>query len=832
MRVPLSWLKEFVPIDLDPRDAAGIRAFADELSMLGMNVEHVDAVDDELPGVVVARVVEIDAIPGADRIQKVVVDAGGAPTAVVCGAFNFDVGDYVPFATIGARLVGGVEIARKEMRGVASEGMICSGRELGLSSESSGIFVLFSPPKGREGPPVLPLGAPLVAYLGLEKDVVFDLDIEPNRPDALSMIGIARDVAAHRRVGFSVPPVGVEETGLQANRLVSISIAAPDACRRFVARVVTGVATLPAPRDVQRRLILSGMRPINAVVDASNYTMLERGQPTHPYDLDQLGGGGFRVRLAHEGERLVTLDGIERTLGSHRNRRGETKPVEDLLICDANDVAVGLAGIMGGATSEISDSTSNVVIESADFASAFVGATSLRQDLRSEASTRFWRGIDPAGLSPAASRVAQLIVDAHVEQGVAPPIVARGIADAVGLPRSSPSIYVRTNRVNDLLGTELDRGAIRSLLEPIGFSSGKAPKGLAVSAPSFRPDVGREVDVIEEIARHYGYEQIVPTIPRASRVGSLSSYQKDRRRVTLTLVDFGADEAWTRAIVDPERDVIDGEGLRPLKLVNPVVREESALRTNLLAGLLDALRRNVATRNASVRFFEVGKVFRYPGSDDGAPVEREHLGVLLARDGDDARTAIECLRVLEERLRIEAGQLHLKEGSPPPNPEDPVAFGMHPTRLSTLFGGAVGDEVIGVVGEVDPRVLEEFGVSGRRVGWLSVDLERFLTLGRRPERALPVSRFPSSDIDLSFAVPDDVSVERVEEVLRQASGEWFERIELVDVYRGKGLAERERSVSFRIRFSAIDRTLTDDDVAAARARCIAAVEAEVGAALR
>jgi phenylalanyl-tRNA synthetase beta chain len=830
VRVPLSWLKEFTPIDLDPRDSAGLRDFANELSMLGMYVEHIEPVDAELPGVVVARVVEIDAIPGADRIRKVVVDAGGAPATVVCGAFNFDVGDYVPYATVGARLAGGIEIGRKEMRGVASQGMICSGRELGLGTDASGIFVLFSPPKGREVPPMIPLGTQLVDYLGLETDVIFDLDIEPNRPDLLSMVGVARDLAAHRRIGFNVPPVGVDETGLQASRLVSIAIEAPDACRRFVARVITGVEAIPAPRDVQRRLILSGMRPINAVVDASNYTMLERGQPNHPYDLDRLGGGGFRVRFAHQGERLVTLDGVERILGVHRDRKGETKPVDDLVICDANDVAVGLAGIMGGASSEISDSTSNVVIESADFAQGFVGSTSLRQDLRSEASTRFWRGIDPAGLSPAASRVAQLVVAAHVEHGVAPPIVARGIADAVGSPRVAPSIYLRTSRVNDLLGTELDRGVIRSLLDPIGFSSGKAPKGLAVSSPSFRPDVTREVDVIEEIARHYGYERIVRSLPRAPRVGLLTAYQKDRRAVSRMLAAFGADETWTRAIVDPERDVIGGQGLRPLTLLNPVVREESALRTNLLAGLLEALRRNVATRNASVRFFEIGKVFRHPGSADGAPVEREHLGVLLARDGDDARTATECLRMLEAGLRIDDAQVHLKEGGPTPSPDDPVAFGMHPTRLSTVRTS--NGDVIGVVGEVDPGVLEEMGVPGRRVGWLSVDLERFLRLPRRPERARPVSRFPSSDIDLSFAVADDVAVERVGAVLRQAAGEWFERIDLVDVYRGRGVPDGKRSVTFRIRFSALDRTLTDDDVAAARARCIAAAEAEVGAVLR
>ena len=384
--------------------------------------------------------------------------------------------------------------------------------------------------------------------------------------------------------------------------------------------------------------------------------------------------------------------------------------------------------------------------------------------------------------------------------------------------------------MNDLLGTELDRRQVRSLLVPIGFSAGKAPKGLAVSVPSFRPDVGREVDVIEEIARHYGYERITPTLPRSRRVGLLTAYQKDRRNLTRLLVDFGAEDAWTSAIVDPQKDELGGEGLRPLTLVNPVVREESALRTTLLPGLLEALRRNVATRNASVRFFEIGKVFRYPQAAEGAPIEREHLGVLLGRDSDDARTAIECFRVLTTGLRIDPAEVHLDDAPPTPNAFDPVAYGMHPTRLSTVR--ATGGDVVAVVGEVDPDVLEQAGIAGRRVGWLSLDLERFLNLARRPDRVRPVSRFPSSDIDLSFAVADDVTIERIEEVLRRVAGEWCEWIELVDVYRGEGLGDGKRSVSFRIRFSAIDRTLTDDDVAAVRARCIAAAEVEVGAVLR
>ncbi|MFZ0059426.1 MAG: phenylalanine--tRNA ligase subunit beta, partial [Acidimicrobiales bacterium] len=396
MRVPLSWLSEFTPLGVDAQDASAVGALGAELDSLGLVVEGVERVGGSLAGVVVARVAEIRPIPGADRIRLVTVDAGGAPVDVVCGAWNFQVGDVVPLATVGATLAGGLEIARRSMRGVESNGMLCSARELGLGADASGLFVLAATGAAEAPLPAgLTLGTPLAEYLGLVADVVFDLEVEPNRPDCLCVAGVARDLAARRHLPFALPRPVVVEEGPPIGELASVVVEAPEACRRFVARVVRGIGTVASPREVQRRLILSGMRPIHSVVDASNYTMLELGQPTHPYDLDRLAGRGLRVRYARPGETLTTLDGVARTFGLERHRSGEEREVLDLMICDGGDVPVGIAGVMGGESSEIGPTSSAVLIEAADFAAMAVGRTARRQQLRTEASTRFWRGIDP-----------------------------------------------------------------------------------------------------------------------------------------------------------------------------------------------------------------------------------------------------------------------------------------------------------------------------------------------------------------------------------------------------------------------------------------------------
>ncbi|HLX78051.1 MAG TPA: phenylalanine--tRNA ligase subunit beta [Acidimicrobiales bacterium] len=835
MRVPLSWLKELTPVEVDPGDEAAVRDLGGELSLLGLPLEGTERFAAELEGVVLSRVMEIRPIEGADRIRLVVVDAGGRePVEVVCGAWNFARGDVVPLATVGARLGGGVEITRRQMRGVTSEGMICSGRELGLAADATGIYILASPGNDRPLPYGVELGQSIVDYLGLEADVVFDLEIESNRPDCLSMLGIARDLAAHKKLPLEVPQPEIVESGPAVGELASVKIESPQGCKRLVARVVTGIEDMVSPELVRRRLILCGMRPINAVVDASNYTMLEFGQPTHPYDLDRLDGRGLIVRFARRGEHLVTLDGVDRTLGEVTERSGSTEQVEDLLICDADGGPVGLAGIMGGAASEIRPETGDVLIESGEFTAVVVGRTVRRQDLRTEAAVRFWRGIDPEGVVRGADRVAQLIMDAADKAGAPRPSVARGVLDEHPTPTPRIKVRVRTGRVNAILGTNLDAATISSYLVPIGFGTAPTDDGLVVEIPSWRPDTTIEVDVIEEVARHYGYENIAPTTRRSAGVGRLDAHQRDRRALARALSGFGAYEAWTSPIINPELERLVGQSISPVELTNPIVHEERALRTHLLPGLLSAIRRNVASRNPSVRFFENGHVFFRPGGDGALPVEREELGVALARDGDGAATAVNCLRWVLEAIRIDPEGLELDQKMDGNSENiDSLTLGCHPTRTAIMRATREGSApVVGVVGEVDPKVLAAFDIPGRRVGWLLFDVERFFALPRLRDAARPVSRFPSSDIDLSFALDEKVPARALGEILEKAAGQWCERVELVDVYRGRGLDPGVRSLSYRIRFAALDRTLTDADVAEARARCIDAAEREVGAVLR
>ncbi|MGD0219247.1 MAG: phenylalanine--tRNA ligase subunit beta [Acidimicrobiales bacterium] len=837
MRVPLSWLSEFTPLGVDARDAGAVSALGAELDSLGLVVEAMDRVGGELAGVVVARVGEIRPIPGADHIRAVTVDAGGPPIDVVCGAWNFGVGDVVALATVGATLAGGVEITRRTMRGVSSNGMLCSARELGLGADTSGLFILAATGAAEAPLPAgLELGTPLGEYLGLVADVVFELEIEPNRPDCLCVAGVARDLAARRRLPFSIPQPMLSEEGPPIEELASVRIEAPEACRRFAARVVTGVGAVVSPPEVQRRLILSGMRPIHSVVDSSNYAMLELGQPTHPYDLDRLSGRGLRVRYARPGETLTTLDGVSRVVGVERLRSGEERRVEDLLICDGGDGPVGIAGVMGGESSEIGAATRAVLIESAAFAAMAVGRTARRQELRTEASTRFWRGVDPEGARRGADRVAELIAAAARAAGAAPPLVARGVIDVHPDPAPRRRVGVRPARLNALLGTALGVDTIVAYLAPLGFVASGSADELAVEVPSFRPDAEREVDVIEEVARLHGYGKIAPTQRRSPGVGRLSAYQADRRRLAGLLSGAGANEAWTSSIVNPEAERRVGKASTPVVVANPVVREEAALRTHLLPGLLAALRHNTSSRNASVRFYEIGRVFSHPAPGDELPAEREHLGALLARDGDDAAAAVRLWHRIAEGLGIEPSAIELAQDEMASRlmAEDPVALGCHPTRTAAVRGAEPDGTAatVGFVGEVDPAALGAFEIAGRRVGWLVVDLARLFCLPRRVGRAPELSRFPSSDIDLAFALDASVPAARLESVLRAAAGEYCESVRLVDVFRGPGLPPGSRSLAFRLRFVAPDRTLTDADVGAVRARCIGAAMAELGAELR
>jgi len=812
MRVPLSWLRDFAPVDGEPADLAAT------LSDLGLVVEGMERVGEGLGDIVVAEVLVTEPHPGADKVQLVDVDRGGGETLrIVCGAFNFSAGDLVPLAPVGARLPGGVEIGRRKVRGEWSNGMLCSGRELGLSGDHEGIMVL---------PAGLRLGDPLTDAMGITPDVVFDIDVTPNRPDALCILGVARDLAARLKVPLDIPDPTVPRR--RHGDAGTVVVESPDLCPRFTATLLAGVEVGPSPRWLASRLTLAGMRPINNVVDISNYVMLELGQPNHPYDLDRLPGGGLLVRRAGDGETLVTLDGVERRLTA-----------EDCLICDAAGAPVGVGGVMGGASSEIAPTTTSVLLEAACFDPLAIARTAKRLGLRTEASVRFERGVDPEGIERAVGRFCQLAEGPEGAEGAA--VAVGAVVDVSAPRRPRPPVLVRTSRVNALLGTALAPAEVVELLEPIGFRC--APAGetmdaanLHVTIPPWRPDSEREADVIEEVARHHGYRRIPRTLPPITQVGGLTSAQRDRRRAREALVGAGLSEAWSTSLVAPADLERAGLAAAAVEVENPLAQEESVLRPSLLPGLLRAVATNVGRRYPDVRLFEVGKVFLPPsggagegegeggregGGDHGGdlPVEPERIAAILS--GADAAEAKRVLDVLVDALRVAGVTL-----------APAVLAGLHPSRSAAVsVAGAVVGAVVGAVGEVDPAVLSAHGVAAP-VGWFELDLGALLAAPKRSQQYTPVSRYPSADFDLAFVVAEAVAAAEVEGAIRAAAGELVEDVWLFDVFRGPQLGDGGRSLAYRVRVASPDHTLTEDQLAELRTGCIAAVGRATGATLR
>ena len=787
MKVLLSWLRDFAPFDA-PTDR-----LAHDLSMLGMAVEEEVHLGRGLDGIVVARVLELRQHPEAKKIQRVTVDAGGPePVEVWCGAFNMAVGDLVPLATVGTTMPSGTEIGRRKILGEYSNGMLCSPVELELSTESDGILLL---PSGSAE-----VGTPIRDALGIESDVLWDLEINPNRPDAMSVAGVARDLAAKHRLPFSLPRPTVATSGPAAGESASVEVLDPDLCPRFTAAVLRGVDPAPTDPLVARRLTLLGMRPISPIVDISNYVMLELGQPNHPYDLATLPGGAIRVRRARDGESLVTLDDIERRFTP-----------DDLLICNGDDEAIGIAGIMGGAATEISATTTDVLVEMACFAPLAVAKTSRRLALRSEASARFEKGTDPEVIELAQARFAELL-----GTGAAAP----GTVDvSTRVPPRTP-VRLRTDRLNRLLGTDLTAAEIREQLEPIGFectpiTTSGGSDDTDVLIPSWRPDTAVEVDLVEEVARHWGYERIGAAVPPTAHFGHLTPAQEARRSIRYALAGLGLSEAMPMAFLAPDdlaRAGLDDEGIT---IANPLVAEESVLRTSLLPGLLKVIAYNLGHRQPRIELFELGHVFRRPSDGDALlPDEREHLAVAVA--GEEAPGAVDRWWALAEHLGLDA-ELRAAE-----------VRGLHPTRSAEVL---VGGERVGAVGEVDPGVLDAFGIDDR-VAWFEVDLGGILAMPAAERPFRPFSRVPSSDVDLAFEVPDEVPAAAVLAAIRDAGDELLVWVEPFDVYRGPGVPEGARSLAYRLRFQAADRTLTDAEVGAARSRIIEAVQTALPARLR
>jgi phenylalanyl-tRNA synthetase beta chain len=794
MRVPLSWIRELTPVEAEPR------AVAEALDQLGLEVEAIEAPGEEILDVRVARALAVRPHPNADRLRLVDVDTGAGTTTVVCGAPNVAAGMVVAYAGTGATLPGGFTLERRKIRGEVSDGMLCSARELGLGDDHTGILGL---PDDAE------LGADVRDVLGL-RDVVFDLAITPNRPDAMSMVGVARELAAHFGLPLSVPEPAVDAAGEPTAASVTVEIEAPDRAPRFTARRIE-VVMGPSPEWMRKRLTLAGMRPISNVVDVTNYVMLERGQPLHAFDLHRLPGPGIVVRRAGDGEQIVTLDGVARTLTA-----------EDLLVCDADRAPQAIAGIMGGGASEVHAGTTAIVLEAAYFQPMGVSRTSKRLGLRSEASARFERGVDPNGVLAGSTRAAQLL--AEVASGVTAPEPI----DCYPVPVERPRIHVRTARVGALLGLTLDGARVRAALAPLAIETEGEGEEFVAIPPTFRPDLEREIDIVEEVGRRIGLDSIPRTLPDTTgQQGGLTARQRERRLVADTLVGLGGAEAMTLPLIaeaDLERFGLPaGDTVRA---TNALRAEEPVLRPAILPGLLKSAALNAGHGVGDLVLFELGHVFAPPAAGDLLPDERDHVAFLAT--GTVRRSPVEPDRAVDaydaiDAVRALAGAVELDDVRLDPATVPGFAAG----RVASVV---VDGTLVGHAGELAPEVLAAFGVTApAAAAELDIDL---LRAGTRRDRAFRApSRFPASTIDLAFVVPDAVTAAAVTATLR-ATDDLVEDVRVFDEFRADSLAAGTRSLAFALRYRAADRTLTDAEVGELRRRAIDAVVATHAATLR
>ena len=792
MRVPLSWLRELCATELTAEQVA--EALTDQ----GVEVDRVIRPWEAVSGIVVARVLEVRDHPKADRLCLATIDAGDAEREVVVGVRNFAAGDVVPYAPPGARLPG-LEgpLERREIRGQLSEGMLCSPKELGISADHSGILVL--------GDGVEP-GDDFKDRLGLDEAVI-DIEVPANRPDLLSVLGVAREVAA--RTGDELVPPVTEVPGeaSEGAAVATVEVDDPVGCPRYLARIVHDVRLGASPVAAQVRLTAAGMRPVSNVVDATNYVMLELGQPMHPFDLALLDGHAIVVRRAEEGERLVTLDGIERALVA-----------EDLVIADRQS-AIAVAGVMGGASTEVSTATADVLLESAHFDPVTVRRTARRLGLRTEASTRFERGADPEAGAPAAARAAALI--AMWSGGTVAPV-----AIDVGEPPPPAEVLVEPHRVSALLGVEVGSQEIREALGRLRIQAREEDEDVVVLAPSFRPDLRREVDVAEEVARVVGYGAIPSTVPGIRQAGGLTRDARLRRRVADLLSAAGLWEARSSSFLGAsDLALFEDERRVGVRIENPISDRDDVLRTSLLPGLLRAAQRNVAQRRTSVRIFEIGHTFVVRESE---AEEIERVAVLLAgpraeewpQRGQDA-DFLDAKGVLEHLLEgLGIGSWSLSQFAFAP---------FHPARSTEVI--LPGEPPIGELAELHPRVAEAFDIPSR-VAVFELRLDHLLAASTEEATAVDVSRFPPLHRDLAFVVDRDVPAGAVRDALKDAAGPLLDRVLLFDVYEGDPLPAGKKSLAFSVDFRADDRTLTDDEVETRVGWIAERLAADLGAELR
>jgi len=786
MRASLEWLAEFIDLPAESD-------LVERLTLGGFEDVEIVAMGPDLSAVRVGRVLECGRHPNADRLFVCKVDLGdGEPIEVVCGATNVAADQKIAFAAVGTKLPDGTLLKRAKIRGVASNGMICSSRELELGDDHEGILVL---------DPDAPVGAPLPEVVSAG-DRELEVGVTPNRGDAASLIGLAREVRALFGGELRTPETDPPETGPATADAIRVEIEAPDDCHRYVARIVRGVRVGPSPDWMVAKLAASGIRSINNVVDATNFVLLEFGQPLHAFDLAKLRGGVVKVRRAAAGEKLATLDGEARELSA-----------EDLVIADS-ERAIALAGVMGGANTEVGDATTDVLIESAHFHPSRVRLGAKRYGLKTEASYRFERGVDRLGVQRAADRVARLIAELAGGEVAAGSAVAEGAAPSV-----TEAIRFPTDRANKLLGTALSKQEMAALLERVGVSCTSADGDELVCAiPSHRADLHLHQDLTEEVARIYGYERIPVTEP----VGVLRGVERPRlwqlaERCRDALVAAGLIECQTLPFVNAEwlealqlaADDPRGDAVR---LVNPIREEEPLLRTTLLPSILRLVQQNRSRQVGRIEVFELGSLFRAGGAPSrwGGDLPQESLGLAAAiveredRGLWEAPTSVPLffnLKGIAKKLLNQLGYVAwFPSASPPPH--------LHPGAAAAI---EVGGVLVGSIGELHPDVASAFGLDvGCAV--MELNLEELMALPQQQARFHAVSRQPSVRRDLAVVVDLDQPAGEVLEAIRKTGGKDLVLVELFDRYAGKGIAEGRTSLAFRLVFQRFDRTLKDEEV--------------------
>ncbi len=818
MKVAYSWLRELVELPQDPAE------LADRFSETGTAVESVVDTGKDSELIVTAQIVKKEKHPDSDHLWVTHVDVGADELLqIVCGAQNFNEGDHIVTAQVGAVLPGDFKIKKSKLRGVASNGMNCSARELGLGDEHDGILIL---------PDDAPIGVPFSRYSGMS-DVIFDLEITPNRPDCESVAGIAREVAAIYEQEFSLDLPRVTEGETPVANHVSVEIKDTSRCPRYTARVVKGVKVGSSPEWLKRKVESCGARSINNIVDVTNYIMFFLGQPLHAFDLDKLAAVSgvvtpagelarveIGVRAAREGETLVTLDEQERELNP------------DMTVITVADRPVALAGVMGGLSTEVDDATTSIVIESAGFSSAHTSRTSRSLQLFSESSRRYERGVDVAQSALASEAACALIAE------VAGGEVLQGIVDVYPEPVQAKTLMLRPGRCRQHMGAEITDEFMVGALTRLGCTVSPQPEAgegtLEVIVPTYRPDLEREIDLYEEIIRLWGMERVPSTLPVVRRhPGGLSKTQRIRRLISRTLRASGVSQTMTYSLVD-EGDLMP-EPERIVRLLNPISSEQGVLRQLLLPGLMQSLAYNRAHGIKSAQLYEMGTVF-VTQKDNIQPRETERIAAVLAGSWFDQGWQQKPVEIdfFDAKAVLEnlAHALHIAKLRVTPIAEDErqERYGfLQPGRAALVWAGKIQ---LGWLGEVHPLYAAEFDLKGR-VAAFELDEQALISVAQVAGDFVGIPPYPSIDMDLSLVVDDEVPSERLLQVIQAAGGKLLESVRLFDVYYDdERVGVGKKSLTFSLTYRAADRTLTGNEVDAAHAKIIKKLQGATGAVIR